>query len=112
MKMFGADTNSGMIRKISDWFEMNFNLKLSPGKISPRNLFRRNPNHSEICVRVNAHESLPVRKKFSILLAENRLKINQNQSGLDCSKPNFQSELTRIHSVSINSNPDSFGLKI
>ena len=31
MKLFSADTNSGMIRKVSDWFGMNFNPKLSPG---------------------------------------------------------------------------------
>ena len=31
MQLFGADTNSGMIRKISDWFRMNFNPKLAPG---------------------------------------------------------------------------------
>ena len=31
MKLFGADTNSGMIRKTSDWFGMNFNPKLSSG---------------------------------------------------------------------------------
>ena len=31
MKLFGSDTNFGMIRKISDWFGMNFNPKLSPG---------------------------------------------------------------------------------
>ena len=33
MKLFGSDTNSGMIWKISDWFGMNFNPKLSTGKI-------------------------------------------------------------------------------
>ena len=27
----GSDTNSGMFWKISDWFRMNFNPKLSPG---------------------------------------------------------------------------------
>ena len=32
MKLFDADTNSGMIRKISDWFGMNFNPKLSDEK--------------------------------------------------------------------------------
>ena len=31
MKLFGADTNSGVIQKISDWFGLNFNPKLSPG---------------------------------------------------------------------------------
>ena len=31
MKLFRWGTNFGMIRKISDWFGMNFNLKLSPG---------------------------------------------------------------------------------
>ena len=31
MKLFGADTNSRMIQKISDWFGMNFNLKFLPG---------------------------------------------------------------------------------
>ena len=31
MKLFGSDTNSGMIWKISDWFGMNFNPTLSPG---------------------------------------------------------------------------------
>ena len=31
MTLSGADTNSGMIRKISDGFGMNFNPKLSPG---------------------------------------------------------------------------------
>ena len=35
MKLFGSDTNSGLIRKISDWFGMNFNPKLSPGILSP-----------------------------------------------------------------------------
>ena len=30
MKLFGSDTNSGMIQKISDWFGMNFNPKLLP----------------------------------------------------------------------------------
>ena len=30
MKLFGADINSGMIRKISDWFGMNLHPKLSP----------------------------------------------------------------------------------
>ena len=28
---FGSDTNSGMIRKISNWFGMNFNPELLPG---------------------------------------------------------------------------------
>ena len=37
MKLFGADTNSGMIQKISDWFGMNFNPKLSPGRLSLQN---------------------------------------------------------------------------
>ena len=29
MKLFGSDTNSGIIWKISNWFGMNFNQKLS-----------------------------------------------------------------------------------
>ena len=29
--MFGSDTNSGMIQKISDWLGINFNPKLLPG---------------------------------------------------------------------------------
>ena len=32
MKLSGSGSNSGMIRKNSDWFGMNFNSKLSPGK--------------------------------------------------------------------------------
>ena len=31
MQLFGADKNSGMIRKNSDWFGMDFNPKVSPG---------------------------------------------------------------------------------
>ena len=31
MKLFGSDTNPGIIRKISDWFGLNFNPKLSSG---------------------------------------------------------------------------------
>ena len=31
MKPFGSDRNSGMIRKFSDWFGINFNPKLLPG---------------------------------------------------------------------------------
>ena len=38
MKLSGTDSNSGIIRKISDWSEMNFNPKLSPGNL----YFRRN----------------------------------------------------------------------
>ena len=34
MKLFGSGTNSGMIRKFSDWFGMNFNPKLSPAKLT------------------------------------------------------------------------------
>ena len=34
MKLFGADKNSGMIRKILDWFGMNFNPKLSSGIVT------------------------------------------------------------------------------
>ena len=34
MKRFGSDINSEMIRKISDWFGMNFNPKLSSGQPS------------------------------------------------------------------------------
>ena len=33
MKLLGSYTNSGMIRKISDCFGMNFNPKLSPNVI-------------------------------------------------------------------------------
>ena len=39
MKLFGADKNSGMIRKISDWLGMNFNSKLSPGLLKSFELF-------------------------------------------------------------------------
>ena len=31
IELFSSDTNSGMIRKISNWFELNFNPKLSSG---------------------------------------------------------------------------------
>ena len=42
MKLFiGVDTNSRMIRKISDWFGMNFNPKLSPGKVLETNMHYR-----------------------------------------------------------------------
>ena len=33
MKLFGSDTNSGMIQEISDWFGMSFNPKLPPGYV-------------------------------------------------------------------------------
>ena len=45
MKLFSADTNSGMIWKFSGWFGMNFNQKLSPGysfkikKLNPNPFF-------------------------------------------------------------------------
>ena len=89
MKLFGADTNSGMIRKISDWFGMNFNPKLSPGhqytrkvpkfrmgiyysepfRIIPKNLCISdsmwvNLYHSEICIRSNVNQSEPIWKSF------------------------------------------------
>ena len=38
MKLFGSDTNSGIIWKILDWFGgMNFNPKLSPGESTNKN---------------------------------------------------------------------------
>ena len=60
MKLFGSDTNSGMIRKFSDWFGLNFNpnesgqyesIRMNPFNLINWNLFIRsiqiNPTDSE-----------------------------------------------------------------
>ena len=54
MKWFGVDTNSGMFRKISDWFGWNFH-----------------PNHSGICIRTKQFHSDLIRKNFSIQINPN-----------------------------------------
>ena len=69
MKLLGADTNSGMIRKISDWFGMNFNLKQF---------------HSDL-----------IRRNFSIRSIRDPFKINSNESDqleLIRINPDLQSE--------------------
>ena len=47
MKLFCLDKNPEMIRKISDWFAMNFNQKLSSGFLSPCLPENFKPNQSE-----------------------------------------------------------------
>ena len=47
MKLFGADTNSGMIWKILDWFGMKFNLKISPGEVNEKRFKQIKRNHSD-----------------------------------------------------------------
>ena len=56
MKLFGADTDSGMIRKISDCFGMNFNPKLSPGYRQALN----NPRTSNSDLKIDSRLNLPV----------------------------------------------------
>ena len=63
MKLFGSNTNSGMIWKSSDWFGINFNLKLSPGglKFEVWRILRKKTSR----IRRNIGESF--RLKFILL---------------------------------------------
>ena len=58
MKLFGANTNSGMIRKISDWFGMTFN----PNESGHSELIRINPidpNETEFFRSIRVHSDRP-----------------------------------------------------
>ena len=71
MKLFGTDTNSGMIRKISDWFEMNFNPKLSPGALIPQTVIEESQMQSismpNFCVFDKCKTNLKINKKLNSL---------------------------------------------
>ena len=65
MKLFGADTNSGMIRKISDWFGMNFDPKLSCNNIF--GLFHSFPGRNFAMAQIGARPGVPSREWNTLL---------------------------------------------
>ena len=84
-----------------------FHLVIPSESFEYRNTFRTNLKYSEICVRANANQPKPIRKKFSIPLVENSLTINPTQTDSIRKNPNgtesnFQSESIR-NQVDLNS---------
>ena len=82
MKLFGSDTNSGMIQRISDWYGMNFNYNQLPCRqfrIEIRSETIRNfPNHSGICIRTKQFYSDLSEVSFQSESVRDPFQINPN----------------------------------
>ena len=71
MKLLGADTNSGMIRKFPDWFGMNFNPKLLPGNIFPKPTMNIPTKGLGNMVNVRLYWNIPMEASWHILYKSN-----------------------------------------
>ena len=75
MKLFGAESNAGMIRKISDWFGMNFNPKLSPGCLKVERTNQYTPERKTRHCR-STHVSHKGSTTNFCILFEKKTKVN------------------------------------
>ena len=114
--LFGADTNSEMIWKISDWFGMNFNSKsfrnCKPNESGQSELIRINTNLQSECIR-----SIRMKQNFSEsleLIRIDRIESSNWSDWLDSFglKVGIHSDC-KFEIILINSDwPNSFGLHV